>query len=88
MHHELKTKDLPTLLALYNQEIEQLKSRLLEGDSWEQLATTRRNITELAIAIHRRHNHMVPKYIHGSTGLPETGQSHSKQANPGEQRTN
>jgi hypothetical protein len=35
MKHELKGKDLRTLLALYNQEIDSLQEKLLDGELWE-----------------------------------------------------
>lgn len=63
MQIETKDKDLSALLALYNREIDTLKSRLLSGASWEELAPNRRNITELAIAIHRSHDAKTPDYI-------------------------
>ena len=57
MHIETKGKDLSALLELYNKEIDTLKSKLLNGIPWEELVAVRRNITELAIAIHRLHNY-------------------------------
>jgi len=56
MHIETRGKDLTTLLNLYNQEIDTLKSKLLNGIPWEELSHTRKNITELALAIHRSHS--------------------------------
>lgn len=47
--------DLQALLTLYNQEIEKLKEKLLNGESWENLKPIRKNITELAIAIQKAH---------------------------------
>lgn len=61
MKYELKGKDLPTLLALYNQEIDTLKEKLLNGELWENLQTQRRNVTELAIAIQKLHSYSVIK---------------------------
>lgn len=55
MHIETRSKDLAALLELYNKEIDTLKSKLLNGIPWEELVSVRRNITELAIAIHRYH---------------------------------
>lgn len=52
MQIEIKINDLPALLDLYNKEIDTLKSKLLNGIAWEELTTTRKNITDLAIAIH------------------------------------
>lgn len=53
MHIETNGKNLSDLLYLYNKEIDKLKSKLLNGIPWEELITVRRNITELAIAIHK-----------------------------------
>ena len=55
---QIKTNGIAfsTLLELYNLEIDKLKSKLLSGVPWEELATTRKNITEPAIAIHRHHD--------------------------------
>lgn len=59
MQIETNGKDLSALLDLYNREIDKLKSKLLSGSSWEELSTTRKNITGLAIAIHRSHHYDV-----------------------------
>jgi len=56
---DIKGKDLPTLLALYNQEIDLLREKLLNGESWESLRNLRRNITELAIALQKSHQYIV-----------------------------
>lgn len=56
MKHELREKNLQTLLSLYNLEIDTLKEKLLNGESWENLQIQRRNVTELAIAIHKSCN--------------------------------
>jgi hypothetical protein len=65
MQLDITNKDLPTLLTLYNQEIEKLKEKLLNGESWENLRVVRRNITELAIAIQKVHgfNVAIPKKV-------------------------
>ena len=55
MHIETRTKDLSKLLDLYNREIDALKAKLLNGVPWEEMETTRKNITELAVAIHKSH---------------------------------
>jgi hypothetical protein len=59
MQSDTTNKDLLTLLALYNHELETLKEKLLNGESWDNLRPTRRNITELAMTIHRSHNYDV-----------------------------
>jgi len=61
MQPDITSKDLPALLTLYNQEIDILKDKLLNGESWENLRNQRRNITELAIAIHKLHNYVAPE---------------------------
>lgn len=53
MHIETKDKTLSDLLALYNSEIDTLKSKLLNGIPWEDLIAVRKNITELGLEIHR-----------------------------------
>jgi hypothetical protein len=58
MQHSIKGRSFETLLALYNQEIDTLKSKLLNGENWDNLKNTRRNITELAIALHKSHNYI------------------------------
>lgn len=70
MNIETKGKDLSALLDLYNKEIDTLKSKLLNGIPWEELITVRRNITELAIAIHRSHNYNIND---GTFSLKEAG---------------
>jgi hypothetical protein len=59
MQHSISNKSFDTLLALYNQEIDTLKDKLLNGESWENMRNTRKNITELAIALHKSHNYIV-----------------------------
>jgi len=56
MHIETKGKELPVLLELYNREIDTLKAKLLNGVPWQDLVVTRKNITELAVAIHKSHS--------------------------------
>ena len=55
MHIETRANDLSQLLDLYNKEIDTLKAKLLNGVPWEEMAITRKNITELAVAIHKSH---------------------------------
>lgn len=59
MQLDISNSDLQTLLALYNQEIEKLKEKLLNGETWENVKPIRRNITELAIAIQKSHGYNV-----------------------------
>lgn len=63
MQHSMKDKNFETLLTLYNQEIDTLKEKLLNGESWENLRNTRQNITELAIALHKSHNYIATQNI-------------------------
>jgi hypothetical protein len=63
MHSNINGKDLQSLLSLYNQEIDKLKEKLLNGESWENLKTQRANITELAIAIQKLHGYVVTNKI-------------------------
>ena len=56
MQLDITGRDLPTLLALYNQEMDNLREKLLDGESWDNLKANRRNITELAIAINKCHS--------------------------------
>jgi hypothetical protein len=60
MRHELRG-DLETLQGLYNQQVDILQERLLNGELWEDLQAQRRDVTELAIAIQKLHNHSVSK---------------------------
>ena len=57
MQTETKGMELTALLKQYNHEIDRLKSKLLCGASWEEVAPTRKKITELAVAIHQVHHH-------------------------------
>jgi hypothetical protein len=57
MQHDIRGKDYQTLLTLYNQEVSTLQEKLLNGDSWQDLKSERRNITELAMALHRSYGH-------------------------------
>jgi hypothetical protein len=57
---EIKYKDLASLLTLYNQEIDTMKAKLLNGVPWGELMHTRKNITELAIAIYKSHEFTMP----------------------------
>ena len=54
---QIERKEISVLLEQYNQQIDTLKSKLLNGIPWEDLTTVRHNITELAIAIHKSHQH-------------------------------
>jgi len=63
MHSNINGKDLQSLLSLYNQEIDKLKEKLLNGESWENLKPQRANITELAIAIQKLHGYVVTNKI-------------------------
>ena len=60
MYIETQGQDLISLINLYNQEIDILKSKLLNGVPWEELIHFRKNITELAIAIHKSAGCKVP----------------------------
>jgi hypothetical protein len=63
MQPDIEGKSLQTLLNLYNKEIDLLKQKLLNGESWDSLRDQRRNITELAISIHKLHNYIVPERL-------------------------
>jgi hypothetical protein len=54
MQHDLTHLDLVALLGLYNKEINNLKTKLLNGENWEDLKDHRRIVTELAAAIHKK----------------------------------
>jgi flagellar biosynthesis chaperone FliJ len=53
-------KELSVLLDQYNQQIDTLKSKLLNGVSWEDLQTLRRSITQLGIAIQKTYDYKLP----------------------------
>jgi hypothetical protein len=57
MQHDIREKEYQTLLTLYNHEVFTLQEKLLNGDSWEELKNERRNITELAMALHKTFGH-------------------------------
>jgi hypothetical protein len=63
MQHDVTGKDYQSLLNLYNQKIDALKERLLNGESWENLKVQRRNITELAMALHKSFGHKFSQNI-------------------------
>jgi hypothetical protein len=63
MPPDIEGESLQALLNLYNKEIDFLKQKLLNGESWENLRDQRRNITELAISIHKLHNYIVPEKL-------------------------
>jgi hypothetical protein len=65
MQTEIKDHDLQTLLVLYNQEIDMLKEKLLNGETWDNLKKHRKNITELAIAIHKN-GYILPNKLQGN----------------------
>lgn len=53
MQNKPKGKDIESLLSQYNHEIDKLKEKLLNGESWDNLVENRNQITRLAIAVHR-----------------------------------
>ena len=63
MNSKINSHDLSVLLDLYNKEIDTLKSKLLNGIPWEELKTTRKNITWLAITIHKSCNYIVDQTV-------------------------
>jgi hypothetical protein len=68
MQHPTTDKNFEALFTLYNQEMDLLKEKLLNGESWENLNSTRKNITELAIALHKSHSYIVSNTF--KTGNP------------------
>jgi hypothetical protein len=54
MDSSLSEFDVDTLRALYERESGRLRQALLEGVSWDELRDQRKNVTELAAAIHKR----------------------------------
>jgi hypothetical protein len=80
MQLDITNSDLQTLLALYNHEIDKLKEKLLNGESWENLKPVRTNITELAIAIQKAHGYNVALAgsINDPAQLPETNKLNSQ----------
>ena len=67
MQTDATNQEMQELLELYNREIAVLKSRLLNGETWEDLLEQRKSITEIAIKLHKLHNHIVPEYMTGDT---------------------
>jgi hypothetical protein len=63
MQHDIRGKDYETLLTLYNHEVSTLQEKLLSGEPWEDLKDERRNITELAMALHRSYGHRFSQII-------------------------
>ena len=59
MQHQTPDNPLETLLALYNQEIDKLKEKLLNGETWEATKSIRNNITELAITLQQSYNYVL-----------------------------
>ena len=53
MRSNLWEYDLTTLKSMYEEEKESLTNALLNGVSWDSLRDQRRNVTELAIVIHK-----------------------------------
>jgi len=56
MQHQIADNPLENLLALYNQEIDKLKEKLLNGETWEATKSIRKNITDLAITLQQSYN--------------------------------
>ena len=80
MQHDLTGKDYQSLLSLYNHEIDTLKEKLLNGESWDSLKVQRRNITELAVALQKKHGHVFPakmdivypaEFLHNEKGFDQ-----------------
>ena len=59
MQHPTPDNQLETLLALYNQEIDKLKDKLLNGETWEATKSIRNNITELGVTLQRSYNYIL-----------------------------
>ena len=53
MDRSLSGIDVDTLRALYESESARLRKALLEGASWDDLRDQRKNVTELAAALHK-----------------------------------
>ncbi len=53
MQNKPKSKNVESLLNQYNHEIDKLKEKLLNGESWDNLVENRHDITRLAIAVHQ-----------------------------------
>lgn len=51
MQNQTNSKDIQSLLNRYNQEIDVLKEKLLNGESWDNLVENRNTVTQLAIAL-------------------------------------
>jgi hypothetical protein len=54
MERNLCSLDLNTLKVLYDKEAAALSDALLNGASWNEVREQRKNVTELAIEIHKR----------------------------------
>ena len=52
MNFDFSHHDLDSLKVLFEKENEELKARLLNGASWEEVKDQRLRVTELAIALH------------------------------------
>ena len=59
MEKELVNFDLETLHFLYTEETNKLRRALINGASWEEVKDQRKNVTELAIALHKKTNSSV-----------------------------
>jgi len=59
MQHQVADNSLEILLALYNQEIDLLKEKLLNGETWEATKSLRNNITKLGVTLQQSHNYIV-----------------------------
>ena len=59
MQHQTPDHPLENLLALYNQEIDKLKEKLLNGETWEATKSIRKNITDLAITLQQSYNYVL-----------------------------
>lgn len=62
MKKDLCELNLEALRALYEAESSGLRRALINGLSWDELKDQRKNVTELAIAIHKK--------IYSETGNP------------------
>jgi len=52
-----ENEDLEILLKQYNNQIDLLKEKLLNGVSWDQLVDDRTKITELAVSVRKSFTH-------------------------------
>ena len=54
MNQDLSDYNIDSLKALYEKENEVLKSRLLNGELWEEVKEQQQKVTELSIALHKK----------------------------------